>query len=132
MHHELLVTVDAAFVDDPLIARADAGACGWCGPELLRAAGLRILAEHGASASDDAQRRFERALELAQEQGALAWELRAASTLADHWLNYGRVADAKSLMDLTLSRIPSNNTSRDVAIASRLAKSLGAQAATSA
>lgn len=54
----------------------------WCRPELLRTKGELLLAEFGADAAQKAERLFRRALRLAQRQGARAWQLRAATSLA--------------------------------------------------
>ncbi|WP_425259259.1 ATP-binding protein [Rubrivivax sp. RP6-9] len=62
-----LGTVDQGVVEDAM-----AGRCGWCGPELLRAAAV-------PSSSEALLRR---ALRLADQHGAAGWSLRAASSLA--------------------------------------------------
>jgi predicted ATPase len=63
----------------------------WCEPELLR-----IKAEVVAALGhwDNAGALFRQSLALAQEQGALSWELRAATSLARLLRNQGRSADA--------------------------------------
>jgi len=63
----------------------------WCQPELLR-----IKAEVVAALGhwDDAGALFRQSLAVAQEQGALSWELRTATSLARLLRNQGRPADA--------------------------------------
>jgi hypothetical protein len=46
-----------------------------------------------------------RSLEIARDQGAKAWELRAATTLATHWSQKGRSIEAKALISQVLSKI---------------------------
>ena len=58
----------------------------WCAAELLRVAALSRLKDGEALV---AQRLLEEALTIASRQGALAWELRAATTLAE-LLPFGR------------------------------------------
>ena len=41
---------------------------------------------------------YQLALELARQQGAPSLELRAATSLADHWLGLGRDAEARGLL----------------------------------
>jgi len=67
----------------------------WIGPdvpcgqayqaELRRLRGELLLARDGLAAAEDALACFERALQLAREQGALGWELRAAMSLVRLW-----------------------------------------------
>ena len=49
--------------------------------ELLRMRGELLLARDGLAAAEEARACFEQALQLAQLQGALAWELRAAMSI---------------------------------------------------
>jgi tetratricopeptide (TPR) repeat protein len=53
----------------------------WCLPEVLRLQGEVTLAQGSPDGTDTAIGLFNRALSLAREQQALAWELRAASSL---------------------------------------------------
>lgn len=69
----------------PMSRRADQPgvlAVGWCLPELMRLEGVRRLATAESGAPEEAEPYFLRALDLARRQGALAWELRAATSLA--------------------------------------------------
>jgi predicted ATPase/DNA-binding winged helix-turn-helix (wHTH) protein len=61
------------------LRRVEAGLIGWCGPEALRQEGER-LALLGQIAG--ARTILDRGLALARKQGALAWELRCAISLA--------------------------------------------------
>ncbi|SOE87843.1 Predicted ATPase [Burkholderia sp. YR290] len=54
----------------------------WCLPELLRTKGELLLARFGTSAAPAAEDLFQRSLQLALRQGACAWQLRTASSLA--------------------------------------------------
>jgi predicted ATPase/DNA-binding winged helix-turn-helix (wHTH) protein len=64
------------------IERAARGQAGWCRAELLRLRG-----EHLAQRSpQQADALFEAAIALAREQGARAWELRAATSQARLWM----------------------------------------------
>ncbi|MGX9964110.1 ATP-binding protein [Roseomonas sp. F4] len=82
-HRDILATLHVGFVDDLALARAEAGQAGWCAPEILRGQGEALLrrADAGRHAAT-AEALFRRALEQARESGALAWELRAANSLA--------------------------------------------------
>lgn len=84
----------------------------WCLPELLRLEGVRRLAT-----AEEAEPFFLRALDLARRQGALAWELRAAMSLATLApalpspdaaaplaAVYARFAEGRDTADLTVAR----------------------------
>ena len=82
---DILVTFNAAQVDDTVFERARNGAAGWCTAEILRVR---------AEALPDLRARESLLLEalgLAHEQGALAWQLRCATSLACLWQSQGRV-----------------------------------------
>jgi predicted ATPase/DNA-binding winged helix-turn-helix (wHTH) protein len=67
-------------------------------PELLRIK-ASILKALGGGDTMPAQVVLEESLALSRQQGARAWELRAAMDLARLWLEQGRVGDAKQLLD---------------------------------
>jgi predicted ATPase/DNA-binding winged helix-turn-helix (wHTH) protein len=73
---EGLATVAAA------LARCERSGEQWYGPELLRIHGELLLRAGAPDATAAAEARFMQALDLAGRQGALAWELRAATSLA--------------------------------------------------
>ena len=74
-HREMLATFCIDWVDDDLIERVSRGESPWVAAEVWRAAGWR--AEQNA-ASDEAEAFYLRAIETARQQGAVAWEQRAA------------------------------------------------------
>ena len=114
---ELMVTLDARYIDDALLERARNGAAGWSTAEVLRAEAERLLAgetgyppprtrehtrqrHHAGSASNvaAAERLLQDALAIARSQGALAWELRSATSLAQLWQRQARHAEALDLL----------------------------------
>ena len=52
----------------------------------------------GALDATAAETHFRRSLDIANLQGALSWELRAATSLAQLWQVQGRVGDAYDLL----------------------------------
>jgi class 3 adenylate cyclase/predicted ATPase len=66
-------------------------------PESHRVRGELLLRQGGAAAKD-AEGCFWRALELAREQCAKSWELRAASSLAALWRDQGKRSEAYDLL----------------------------------
>jgi len=75
-------TLDPMFLDETAAARADRGELTWCTAEILRAKGERLLHEQGAAATPGADVLFRRGHAIASAQGALAWQLRCAISLA--------------------------------------------------
>ncbi|MBI6911335.1 ATP-binding protein [Pseudomonas palleroniana] len=93
--HEIMVTLDSGFVDDALLARAENGATGWSTAEILRARANALLAQNSQSAAETV---LLQALEIARTQGARAWELRTATSLAELWQRQGRQQQAHDLL----------------------------------
>jgi predicted ATPase len=62
----------------------------WCFAELLRIKAELMLRDNEGSAAASAERTFSQALDLAKRQGALSWELRAATSLARLMARQGR------------------------------------------
>jgi predicted ATPase len=89
---EGLVVVDKA------LARAEQTEAGWCLAELLRTKGELHLLERLPTAAETAEQCFLRALDVAREQGALAWELRSAMSLARLWHGQQRASQARKLL----------------------------------
>lgn len=69
----------------------------WCEPEVHRTAGQIALM---SSEPDPAKAKesFERALEVARQQQAKSWELRAAMSLARLWRDRGKLQQARELL----------------------------------
>jgi len=66
----------------------------WLTPELLRLKGELSLLQSVPVTADVAEALFRQALDLAHQQGALSWELRAATSLARLLHHQGLHADA--------------------------------------
>ncbi|MFC2999386.1 ATP-binding protein [Falsiroseomonas tokyonensis] len=79
IHADLLGTFHPALLLPAALRRATANSPSWCTAEILRAQGTVLLDAGDAPA---ARAMFTRAQDIARQQGALAWELRAAKSLA--------------------------------------------------
>ena len=76
---------------------AEASGERWVDAETYRIAGeIELLSPERRGA--DAQRCFERALDVARAQQARSWELRAATSLARLWCAEGRRTEAHDLL----------------------------------
>ncbi len=73
---------EAIAMADRALAAADRGGEHWYVAELLRIKGEFLLQETGDNSLPVAEGWFREALQLARKQGALAWELRTAFSLA--------------------------------------------------
>jgi predicted ATPase len=95
----MIGTIDPWLVDRDTFARADSGGGAWCAPEILRARALQLLPLPDADSDDAAAALLTRAIELASAQGALSWQLRAATSLARLRRDQGRRSDARTLLE---------------------------------
>lgn len=64
-------------------------------PELLRVRGVVLLAQQSMA---EAERSLLHSLALARHQGARGWELRTATTLAQHYATQERDAEARDML----------------------------------
>ena len=76
--------------------RCAKGEVGWCAAEVWRASGEQLLLGQGGEAAAEAL--FLRGLGIARRQGALAWELRCATSLARLWRGQGEDRRALELL----------------------------------
>jgi predicted ATPase/DNA-binding winged helix-turn-helix (wHTH) protein len=86
-----------ATVDD-MLARGKARDERWYFAELLRIKGELLLKDAGQQSVSFAEQCFEQAIDVAENQGALFWQLRATSSLANLKMRQGRMNDARRLL----------------------------------
>jgi hypothetical protein len=70
----------------------------WASPEMSRIKGELLLSQGAPGAAAAAEDYFLRAIEQAHRQGALSWELRAATSLARTWCNNAEKNAARELL----------------------------------
>jgi predicted ATPase len=90
----------------------------WCTPELMRIKGLLLL--RGSGGSTAAADWFLDSIEVARSQGALAWELRTAISLAHLRQDQGRVGEAYDLLRSVHGRFSEGYGTRDLKAAKSL------------
>jgi len=96
------------------ILRADNGEAGWCSAEIHRAQGEWLLEQGAPGATDAAETLFERSLSVARQQGAKAWELRAAISLMRLARRRDRPGKAHSLLASVLQHYTEGDRTADV------------------
>jgi predicted ATPase/DNA-binding winged helix-turn-helix (wHTH) protein len=121
---DLLGTLGDGLVAPSVLQRADAGLAPWCAPEILRSHGEQLLRTRRRAAAANAERLFSRALDEARRQHALAWELRAATSLARLWCEQGKRPQGRRLLDAVLRRFSEGSTTHDLVEARGLSLSL--------
>ena len=90
----------------------------WFEPELIRLRGEIWFA--GTHDESEAAEQFQAALDLARSQTALAWELRAATSLARLWRSKGRVRSASEVLAPIFSRFTEGFDTADLIAARSL------------
>jgi hypothetical protein len=102
------------------LARCEARDERWYMAELLRIKGELTILEGAPDAAAAAEGHLLEALDCARVQGALSWELRAATDLARLWGNQHRAAEARELLGSVYGRFTEGFDTADL----RGAKSL--------
>nr|WP_180206117.1 winged helix-turn-helix domain-containing protein [Pseudomonas sp. SbOxS1]NYU06333.1 helix-turn-helix transcriptional regulator [Pseudomonas sp. SbOxS1] len=123
---EIMVTLDSGFVDDDLLQRAETGAAGWSTAEILRARANALLAAECPVKNCAAETLLIKALNVAKAQGALAWELRSATSLARLWQRQGRYRQARELLSPIYQRFTEGHATPDLVAVQRLLDELQA------
>ncbi|MNO59171.1 putative HTH-type transcriptional regulator [compost metagenome] len=117
---EIMVTLDSSLVDDDLLQRAETGAAGWSTAQILRARAEALLTTDCPVQDAAAETLLNKALNVAKTQGALAWELRSATSLARLWQRQGRDRQARELLSLIYQRFTEGHATPDLVAAQRL------------
>jgi predicted ATPase/DNA-binding winged helix-turn-helix (wHTH) protein len=107
------------------VACAEQTAEGWIVPELLRIKGELLLLNGGDEAAAGAGDHMRQALDLARRQGALSWELRAATSLARLLHDQGRPGDALRCLQPVYDRFTEGFDTADLNSARALLDNVG-------
>jgi predicted ATPase len=105
---------------DEALARSERDEERWCVAELLRIKGELILSEGAPDAATVAEDYFGQALDCARRQGALSWELRAATSLARLWLEQNRTKAAREILAAVYDRFTEGFETADLRAAKLL------------
>jgi hypothetical protein len=121
LQRDLLGTICEYWVDAAIIGRAERGLCGWSTSELLRVGGVILQREGGAGAES----RFRAALQIARDQGAIAYELRSALSLARLLLDQDRRPQARVELGTAFEKFYEGHETIDLRAARALLTELG-------
>jgi predicted ATPase len=97
---------------------------GWLSPELLRLKGELFLLQSARAVAETAADFFRQALDWARRQGALSWELRAATSLARLLRDRDRIREARDLLAPIYERFTEGFGTADLREARRLIDAL--------
>ncbi|MEJ0019274.1 MAG: winged helix-turn-helix domain-containing protein [Acetobacteraceae bacterium] len=111
---------------DEAIVRAEATEERWAMAELLRIRGGLLLMQSAPGAAGAAENHFREALDWAHRQGALAWELRVATSYAALLREQGRSADGIALLRPVHARFTEGFDTADLKAAAALLEALRA------
>jgi len=111
---DLFATFDGGFAGPASLARAQADEDLWCAPELLRVWAGRLLFSGAKTGQDTTEAMLLRSLGLAKRQDAKAWELRAATSLAQFYLRSNRSHEVRAVLEPTLKHFEQGHDTRDV------------------
>jgi len=109
---------------DEALARSESNEERWCIAELLRIKGELVLLENGPDAGKVAEGYLRQALHWARRQGALSWELRAATSLARMWRDLGWSKEARELLAPIYQRFTEGFETADLKAAKALLNNL--------
>jgi len=105
---------------DEAIERSDRTEEGWIVAELLRIKGELLLLQGGQGAGVAAEDHSRQALDWARRQGALSWELRAATSVARRLRDHGRPVDATAVLRPVYDRFTEGFGTADLIAAKQL------------
>ncbi|NPC57884.1 ATP-binding protein [Caenimonas soli] len=123
MELDCLATLADGLAPQDVLLRAARGTVGWSAPEILRRQAEAALEQNTGQSSSLAETVLMESLALARRQGALAWELRTATSLGCLWSGQRR-GEARQLVSSTLERFTEGLETADLCRARRLLEEL--------
>ena len=83
---------------DEALARAERNEERWYQPELLRIKGEIVLRQGLPNAPEEAEKYFVESLDWSRRQETIAWQLRAATSLARLYRRENRTGEARNIL----------------------------------
>ncbi len=113
------ITDGLAAIEEAIL-RSERTEEGWVVAELLRTKGELLLLQDAPEAATTAEGHLREALDWAHRQGALSWELRAATSLAKLWRDQNRSTEAVALLAPIYNRFTEGFDTADLKAAKAL------------
>jgi predicted ATPase/DNA-binding winged helix-turn-helix (wHTH) protein len=126
MELDCIDTMATGQVSTDTLVRVERGTVGWCAPEILRAHAESMLRQGVGGPSAPGAAIYAKSLALARSQGALAWELRTATSLGRLWRDQDRMGEVRQLVSATYERFTEGLETADLRAAKHLLEEIGA------
>jgi predicted ATPase len=110
---------------DSMLVRLERSEETWCLPELLRFKGNILRLRRNTSDATAAEAHFRQAIDVANKQGALAWELRASISCSHLLVEQGRLGEARRLLAPIYERFTEGFETADLVSARSILNELG-------
>jgi len=121
---DTLATIGSTIIQAGQLSAPISTTVGWCAPEIARVRGEALRKEHSEEAAAGAETLFEQSMQIARRQGALAWQLRTATSLATLWRDQGQEARARQLLASIYNQFLEGHGTRDLREARSLLETL--------
>ncbi len=112
-----MAALDSGQWHEESLVRANLGMAGWCAAEIWRRQAQRLAAR---GSLQEAEALLMQSRELATSQGALAWALRSATSLARLRQEQGRIAEAEQVLSAGMQAIKEGKGTADWRAAAEL------------
>jgi predicted ATPase/DNA-binding winged helix-turn-helix (wHTH) protein len=127
---DMFATFGNGLTEPRVLARVREDEDIWCAPEVLRTWACDLIIGGREPELANAESALVRSFEIARRQGAKAWELRTATTLASFYRASGRVHEAGAVLDAALKHFSQGIETRDVQAAMKVLSELSASTLT--
>ncbi len=124
MYFDLLATLHEHLVTRETLRRAETGQAEWCAAEILRAEAVNLLRRGGPDSAERAEALLKRSLDIARQQQARSWGLRAAISLGRLRRAQGRRDAARELLEPALAAFTEGFATADLKAATALLSEL--------
>lgn len=115
IQRQTIIALTGEFCADPAAAKLT-DLQGWCAPELIRLSGIAMVQPSESEPRHQMRERLLQAFALAERQAALAWQLRAAISLA-RFPEPGRTDEAMSRLGEVFGRFSEGHQTADLIVA---------------
>lgn len=118
---DAIATMAPRLASEETIVRGEKGMSGWIAAEMTRLRALQVRDREGEAKAIALLRK---AIDLARNQGALAWELRAALSLAGLLMENGEAGEARGALTGVLGRFSEGHDTQDLRAAFALMRDI--------